>query len=98
MAKLLDNVSVDTDGTPVLGDGSGKGLAIWATTWGSGTVTIQVSPDNKVTWITATIGGNPASFTANAVRYIIKIGQGQWIRATLTGSSGAVGVNAETFQ
>jgi len=97
MTKLLDNVSVDTEGTPARGDGAGKGLAIWADDFGSGSVNIELSPDNKTTWILATIGGNPASFTSNAVRYIIKIGQGQWIRATLTGSTDASNVNAEIF-
>lgn len=96
--KLLDNVSVDTDGTPDKGLGQGMGLTIWATSFGGGAVNIELSPDNGVTWVLATYGGNPASFTSNITKYIVKIGQGQLIRATLTGSSGASNVNAMIFQ
>ena len=97
VAKLLDAVAVDTNGTGVKADGGGKTLAVWATSFGSGTVTIQGSPDGGVTWITLTIAGNPAAFTANSIRYIDRLGQGMQIRAILAGSTGASNVNAAIF-
>lgn len=98
MTKLLDNVSVDTEGTPVVSDGSNKTLSVWATNFGGGSVTIQGSPDGGVTWITLTYGGNPTIFTSNTIRLIDRIGHGMLTRAILTGSSGAVNVNAQLFQ
>ena len=98
MTKLLDKVSVDTDGDGVPGYGAGKALAIWADDYGGGTVSIEFSPDNGSTWILGTFGGNPAQFTENTAKYILKIGQGEQIRATLTGSSSASNVNAQISQ
>jgi len=97
MPYLLKNVSVDTDGDPVQGDGSKYELDIWATDFGGGSVNIEISPNNGTTWILATYGGNPASFTENKTLHIEKISQGEFIRATLTGSSGADNVNAVIF-
>jgi hypothetical protein len=98
MTKLLDNVSVDTNGDGVRGDGAGKALVIWADNFGGGSVNIEFSPDAGTTWVIGTIGGNPASFTANTTKYIVKIGQSEQIRATLTGSTGASNVNAQISQ
>lgn len=98
MTWLLTDVSVDVNGTGVDGDGSGKALAIWATDFGGGTVTIQGSPDGGTTWITLTVDGAAATFTANAIRYLERIGQGMQIRAILSGSSGADAVNVRLFQ
>lgn len=93
--KLLDNVSVDVSGDPIEGLGAGMALDIWATSFGGGSVSIELSPDNGTTWITASYGGNPATFTENTAKYIVKIGLGELIRATLTGSTGASNVNAQ---
>lgn len=93
MQKLLNNVSADTTGSGIKADGGSKTLSVWATSFGGGTVTIQASPDGT-TWITLTLsGGDSATFTANAVRLIDRIGQGMQIRATLTGSTAPSGVN-----
>lgn len=97
MTRLLNNVSVDTDGTPQPGDGGSKQISIWATNYGGGSVTIQTSPD-LVTWITIKYMGSPAVFTSDISLKLDKIGQGMFIRATLTGSSGASGVNVDMAQ
>jgi hypothetical protein len=97
MARLLNNVSVDTDGIPQPGDGGSKQISIWGADYGGGSVTIQTSPD-LITWITLKYGGNPAVFTSNISLKLDKIGQGFYIRATLTGSSGASGVNVDMAQ
>lgn len=97
MPYLLKNVSVDTDGEPVKGDGSKYELDIWATDFGGGTVNIEISPDNGTTWILATYGGNPASFSVNSTLHIENIAFGELVRATLTGSSGANNVNAVIY-
>lgn len=98
MSVLLDNVSVDTDGPPIKGDGAAKTLHVWATSFGGGNVEIQGSPNNGTTWDALTIGGNPAQYNANTIQKVDKIGQGQSIRAILQGSTGASGVNAMLFQ
>ena len=95
---LLENVSVDTDGDGKPADGGSKSVAIWGTDFGGGSVTLQSSPDGGSTWITLTVGGSPAVYTANAVQFIDRLGQGMEIRAILTGSSGAENVNAKIFQ
>lgn len=97
MPYLLKNVSVDTDGDLIKGDGSKYELDIWATSFGGGTVNIEISPDNGTTWILATYGGNPASFSENKALHIEKVAHGEYIRATLTGSTGADNVNAIIF-
>ena len=48
--KLLDGVSVDTDGSAFTADGGPKNVLVWATDFGSGTVAIEISPDNGTTW------------------------------------------------
>lgn len=91
-ANLLDGVSVNTTGVGAKADGSSKVVAIWATDFGTGTVTLQGSPDGggtTDTWVTLTIGGSAAEFTANAIRLIDKIGQGMHTRAILTGANGS---------
>jgi len=95
--KLLDNVSVNTEGEPYKGLGAGMALDIWAEDFGGGTVNIELSPDNGTTWIMGSFGGNPSSFTENKALYIIKIGIGELIRATLTGATGASNVNVMLF-
>jgi len=98
MTYLLEDVSVDTDGTGAKADGGNKTVAIWGTDFGGGTVTLEGSPDSGTTWITLTIGGASATFTANAIRMVDRLGQGMQVRATLTGSSGASGVYAKMYQ
>ena len=99
MTFLLEGVDVDTDGTGVKADGGSKTVAIFATDFGAGTVTLQGSPDGGVTWINLTVGGSAATFTANAIDFIDRLGQGMQIRATLTGADGSTdNVNVKIFQ
>jgi len=98
MTMLLQDVSVDTVGVGQLGDGGSKVLAVWATSFGGGSVTIEGSPDGGTTWIVLTYGGNPAVFTSNIILTLDRIGQGMMVRAVLAGSSGASHLNADLFQ
>jgi hypothetical protein len=98
MTKLLDNVSVDTIGTPQAGDGGSKQISVWATDFGGGSVTIELSPNNGVTWNTLIYNSNPAVFTENIDFFLFKFSQGVLMRAALSGSSGASNVNADIFQ
>lgn len=90
---LLENISVDTVGTPIFGDGAEKSLTVWGTAFGGGAVTLDIS-DNGSDFVPVTEnGGNIISFTANTSRVILKIPSTQLVRASLTGSAGASGVN-----
>lgn len=93
---LLNNVNGDFDGVGVGADGGAKTVIIRADDFGGGTVTLQGSDDN-VTFITLTIGGAVATFTANAIRVIDHMGQGSFIRATLTGSTSPSNVRVKIF-
>lgn len=95
MIKLLDAVSVNTNGTKQKSDGASKNLSVWATSFGTGKVTFQVSPNDGVTWITPKINGNPAEFTEDSSVKVDFVGQGQHVRAILTGANGSTSnVNA----
>ena len=94
---LLESVSADTNGTGVKCSGRAYTVAIWGTDFGSGSVTLQASPDGGTTWITLTIGGSPATFTANAVRVIDHLGAGILVRAILSGSTSPDSVNVAVF-
>ena len=94
---LLWEVNVDTDGEAVKGDGGSKQLIIQADNFGGGVVTIQTSFD-KIIWVTMIYNGVPAVFPSNISLYLNRIGQGAWIRATLTGSLGASNVSAVLCQ
>jgi hypothetical protein len=85
-AWLLNGVTADTNGTGVHPVSGPMTLWIWSTDFDSGTVTIQASPDGGTTWITLTVDGSAAAFTANTVRVIEGLEGGQ-LRATLTGST-----------
>lgn len=97
MTWLLTDVSVDVNGTAIESDGAGKLLIVWATDFGGGTVTVQVSPDGGTTWIALLVIGTAVAFTANAAQFLDRVGQGMQIRAILSGSSGASAVNARLF-
>lgn len=95
--KLLDNVSADTNGAAFPCDGGNQTFSVWATSFGGGTVTLQASPDAGTTWITLTINGDPATFTANDVKMVDRLGVGMRVRATLTGSTSPVALSAALF-
>lgn len=91
---LLDAVDANTDGIGFDTDGANKTLVVWGGDFGGGTVTIQGSPDQGDTWITLTITGSPVAFTANAIRFLERLGQGLQVRATLTGATNPSNVSA----
>lgn len=95
IVKLLDAVDVDTNGTGVIGDGAERLCHIYATSFGGGTVTLQVSTDGGVAWTTIKqAGGADAAFVADIVVVIALIPSTVLIRATLTGSVAASDVSA----
>ncbi len=98
MTLLLDAVDANTNGGGVNTDGGSRTVVIWATDYDGGTVTLQASPDDGTTWITLTVDGSPATFTANAVRVIDYLGQGLQMRATLTGATNPVAVSVGIYQ
>jgi len=90
---LLKNVSVDTVGTAVNGDGASKSLTAWGT-FGSGAISLEISDDNGANYVPLTEnGGNVVSFSSPTSRVLLKIPSTQLIRASLAGSSGASDVN-----
>jgi hypothetical protein len=93
---LLSNVSVNTTGTGVAASGANMKIAIFATSFGSGTVTIEGSPDGGTTWIglTQQYTNSAATATANAFITCNPIGPQLMVRAKLTGATGASGVYA----
>lgn len=80
--------------TPVKAQGQDLVLAVVATSFGSGTVTIEGSPDGGVSWITLlkARNGSAATFTANAFAILDRIAQGYTVRAKLTGATNPSGV------
>ena len=93
MPKLLDAVTVDTDGAAfeLLMGRRGRinqrhSLYAFSSSFGGGVVTIEVSPDNGSKWFTARLGnGGLATFAASDVLTVFL--QGTQVRATLTGAT-----------
>ena len=94
MAKqfLLENVSVDTIGTPLKGDGANRSLTVWGDL-GAGQVTIDISDDGTNFVPVTENGGNVLVFDEPSSRLILKIPPTQLIRAKLQGSTSPSGVN-----
>ena len=86
MKYLLQNVTEDTNGDPIVCDGSDNTLLITGD-FGGGSVTIQTSND-LIEWVTLEYGGTPAIFTEPKAKHVNRLARGLKIRATLTGSSG----------
>ena len=93
--KLLDGVNVDTDGPARKGDGGGKVLTIYGTSLGGGSITIELSNEDTTNWVPITYSGSPFVATSFEAYYIRRISQGQYVRARLTGSTGASNVNVD---
>ena len=90
---LLNEVNVDTTGSPWLSDGGCKSLLIDAISFGGGTVTIEVQRLNGQ-WVVPTMDdGTPYSFIAGDFKKFDYAGNGIYVRAKLTGSTGASKVN-----
>ena len=90
--KLLDAVSTDTIGTGVAMDGSGRVLTVYGDNLGGGTISLDISDDNGVHWVPVTYNASPLLLTSFTSREIVRLAQGQLIRASLTGSTGASNV------
>ncbi len=99
MISLLDAVDLDTDGSLVTATVYPKIVAVWATDFGGGTVNLETSPDDGVTWIPITRNGVALTYTTNTVDQISGlIPQGFPIRATLTGSTTPTDVSAALYE
>lgn len=95
-AKLLENQTANGRGTEVKTDGGNKTFAVWGTFDGA-TVTLQGSPDDGGTWITLTIGGAPAAFTADAIRLVDRLGQGMRVSCIVSSVGASTDINAEIY-
>lgn len=93
MQRLLDDVSVDTNGTPITHFGGGFTIEVRATSYGAGTVAIQGSTD-ETKWITLPIDPDNSTFATYTADTQIRglLSPGYKLRAILTGSTGASGV------
>lgn len=93
--KLLDAVDVDTNGSGVAGNGDERLCHIYATDFGSGTVTLQMSTDGGTVWTTILqAGGTDAAFTAAVIIVIASYPSSVLLRAILTGSTSPSDVSA----
>jgi hypothetical protein len=52
--KLLDAVTANGNSSSYKWPG-GKGTLVAAGTWGSGTITLQASPDSGTTWVSSSV-------------------------------------------
>jgi len=89
---LLENITADgtTTGNGVIADGGSKTIAAWSPTnnFGGGTVAVEFSPDNEVTWIPLKrIDNTVVTFTTNDAEMVSRLGQGMKIRGELTGAT-----------
>lgn len=97
--SLLTNISVDTVGDAFELPRPGNihanhqmAVYVWATSFGSGTVRLEVSPDGT-NWFTArTLGDSQATFTTGDM-VVAHLRGARYVRGRLDGSSGASGVN-----
>ena len=90
---LLNEVNADTTGTPWLSDGGCKSLLVDAVSFGGGSVTIEVQRLNGQ-WVIPTFAdGSQAIFTSGSFQKVDFAGAGIYVRAKLTGSTGASKVN-----
>lgn len=99
MAKQIDllganGIDADASGDAIGWNGGEGTLVVWATAFGGGTVTLELSPDEGTTWIAV---GTETTLTANGAAGF-KLAAGVQIRATLSGSAAADAVRARVFQ
>lgn len=99
MKKLLNNVNANATGLNFFVDGAQEVLAIYAASFGGGTVTVEASP-NGTLWMTLTQipGTSPATFTANTMTVCYPVPQGYYIRARLSGATSPSNVNCDLGQ
>ena len=80
---LLDAVTADGAGTPIVAKGGTRSIFAYGT-FGGGTCTLEMSPDDGTTWIQHV----DLTFTTNSVVNFL-IANGISIRGNLSGSAGA---------
>lgn len=90
---LLQNVSVDTTGDAVKGDGGNKVIQVSATSYGGGTVSLEGRLTPTLNWTTLTYLGSPAEFTEDTILKLDYLANGMDMRAVLYGSTAASNVN-----
>jgi|TARA_R110000824_G_scaffold31783_5_gene103097 hypothetical protein len=83
LSKVFDGVTADGNSTEVAWPG-GVGQMVVEGTWGGGTVALQMSPDDSVTWVA--IGGDATITADGVVSFNLN---GCDIRLNLSGSTGA---------
>lgn len=89
MAVLLDNVNVDTNGSPYKPEGNQRVLIVRAESYGGGTVEFQLRENGSDAYFT-TDGWHTlvnGTFTADAEVEIDHLPDGCEVRAILTGSA-----------
>lgn len=95
--SLLNEVNINTIGTPWRSDGSCKSLIVDAVDTGGGTITFEVSrsPDDSKPWTIPILPDDTlAIFTRPTYQKFDFAGVGIFVRARLDGSTGASKVNA----
>ena len=90
--KLLDNVNVNTTGDPFIGKGAGQTLLITADDLGGGSVSLETSLNKTTGWTPVFYDGAPFVVTTVGAYYLRKNAQGLYMRAVLSGATGASNV------
>jgi hypothetical protein len=94
--RLLDKVSTDTVGDAFSGDGDWKSLVITADDLGGGTISVELSDTSKTYWAPAMYKDDiPFEVTDIGAFKLEKMPSGIYIRASLSGSTGANDVSVE---
>lgn len=90
--KLLDNVSVDTTGSAIRGDGGSKLLFV-SGTLGGGTISLEISNEDQSVWVPATfLDGAAFAVTSTGAFILDRFPTSLFTRAVLSGSTGASNV------
>lgn len=96
---LLQNVNSNSNGAMVIPSFRPLIVAVWATDFSSGTVTLEATPNGGSTWIPLTRNGVVVQYTANSIDSISGlIPQGMPIRAVLSGAGTPSNVNAVLYE
>ncbi len=90
MTILLDNVSVDTDGTPVKFNGGPGVIYVRGDNFGGGTVDIQIATGDDSALRFGVLADG--SFTGEGTVKIDYLATGSRLKAVLSGSTGASNV------
>lgn len=96
MAILLDNVNVDTDGTPVTFRGGPGVIFVRGDNFGNGTITIEIATSDDPTTRFGVL--EDGTFTGEATVKIDYLANGSQLKAVFTGSGGASNVFVSVTQ